>query len=175
MVGSTTVGTIVFCSLENSVFVMFTWQPDTCAINLLESRKPTKCCCSECGGSGTQTDSTLNPPDSSASHASSLDTSLKIPPRPQCPGFSEDRSKLGIVFQCCPVINLLCPAVSLPVTQASSPSIRWCSATTQQPDKIHSLQEVEGIRTKTEDHEPGIRLSSPVPVCLFITPHAHFI
>lgn len=59
--------------------------------------------------------------------------------------FPEDQSWLGIVFQYSPIINLLCPAVSLPVTQASFPFIRWCSAAMQQPDKIHSLQEVWGI------------------------------
>lgn len=133
-------------------------------------------CCSKCGGSGTQTDSTLNSPDSSASHASSLDTSLKIPARPQCHGFPEDQSKLG---KCVPVLLGDKPPVSRcqPSSYSGSPFIRWCSATMQQSDKIHSLQEAEGVRTmfyaETEDHEPAICLSSPVPVCLFITPHAH--
>lgn len=58
--------------------------------------------------------------------------------------FPEDQSWLGIVFQYYLIINLLSPVVSLPVTQTSTPSIRWCSATMQQSGKIHSLQELEG-------------------------------
>ena len=55
---------------------------------------------------------------------------------------SEDQNWRRTVLQYCPIINLLCPAVSLPVTQASFPFIRWCSATMQQLHKIQSLQEV---------------------------------
>ncbi len=51
------------------------------------------------------------------------------------------------MFQSCPIIKHLSPAVSLPVTQASFPFIRWCSATMQQTDKIHSFQEVGVIET----------------------------
>lgn len=73
---------------------------------------------------------------------------------------------------CVPLLSThkqtLCPAVSVPVTQAPL-FIRWCSATREQSDKMHSLEEVGGIFctvTKTKKASQG---SVFHPVSLFLS------
>lgn len=136
-----------------------------------------------------ETESRQTPPQAPqtalASHACPLDTSRKIPPNLNV-RLPQDQSWLRIVFQCCPIMNVLCPAVSLPVTQASFPFIRWCSATMQQPDKIHSLQEWGGnlyhVLQRGKKKEGGRRKKKGLVFVLFtlwclfrllIAPHVH--
>lgn len=114
------------------------------------------------------------------SDVSSLGTNQKVWPRPQCHDSSTDGGCLGIAFHYFPIINTLCPAVSVPVTQAPL-FIRWCSATREQSDKIHSLQEVGGHILRCDKNQKTKKPSLGsvfhlVPLfCLFATPHAHKI